>query len=159
MGLNAPAKNADNTPLAAGADDHEDEEEEYEFRLFSAPTKPTATTETSAETTGKKESGEKQSEGGDKPGSGTQKLRIRLHSPTRAPGEGRFVKAFRGWQYYFSTSSLWTEGGDKSEEEEADLAAKKKQFEDIAVTGEHMMSWAKSQPWVSRSPNCILTVF
>ncbi|KAJ5290886.1 hypothetical protein N7478_000137 [Penicillium angulare] len=150
IGINAPTDNADNAPLAPGADD-EDEEQEYEFRLFSAPTKPTPTTETSGDTTGKKNSDGKPSEGGDKPSSGTQKLRIRLNSPTAASGEGKFVKAFRGWQYYFSTSSLWNDSGDKSEEE-ADQAEKKKQFEDTAVTGEHVLSWTKSQPW----PGCHL---
>lgn len=148
IGTNMSSENTENIPQPLGADENEDEEQEFEFRLFSAPTKPTPTTETTGETTENKKSTEKSSESGDKAGSGTQKLRIRLRSPTPGSGEGRFVKAFRGWQYYFSTPSLWNEKEDNSEEE-ADQTEKKRQFEDIAVTGEHMLSWAKSQPWVS----------
>lgn len=154
IGGNATSENENKPPPPPGADENEDEEQEFEFRLFSAPTKPTPTTETTGEATRENKPTEAPSEGGDKASTGTQKLRIRLRSPTPGSGEGRFVKAFRGWQYYFSTSSLWNDGGDKTEEE-ANQAEKQKQFEDIAVTGEHMQSWAKSQPWVSRFTDLI----
>lgn len=144
---------ATETGQQAAANAEEDEEQEFEFRLFSAPTKPADTTEKTGESGDKKDS-KKSSDGAEKPSAGTQKLRIRLQSPEPGsgdPSEGRFVKASRGWQYYFSTASLWDKNEDKSEDE-AEQAEKRRQFEDIAVTGDHMMSWAKSQPWVSCSP-------
>lgn len=112
--------------------------------MFSAPAKAKDTTtkaETEDNTTNDKGAA------GDKQAGGTQKLRIRLRSPSPTnPSEGRFVKAFRGWHYYFSTPSLYglkvTE--DKEHEEE-----RRRQFEEMAVSGEHITTWAKSQPWVS----------
>ncbi|KAJ5720426.1 uncharacterized protein N7483_008360 [Penicillium malachiteum] len=139
--LIGPNVESENTSNGTQPGANEEEEQEFEFRLFSAPTKTPDTTQ-------------KPSDGGDKAGSETQKLRIRVRSPTPGsgdPSEGRFVKAFRGWQYYFSSSSLWNKSEVKSEDE-ADQTRKKEQFEDIAVTGEQMMSWAKSQPW----PGCHL---
>ncbi|KAJ5702247.1 hypothetical protein N7488_009795 [Penicillium malachiteum] len=152
--LIGPNVESEHTKNETQQDANEDDEQEFEFRLFSAPTKTADTTRKAEDGSGKKSSTEKFSDGGDKAGSGTQKLRIRVRSPTPGsgdPSEGRFVKAFRGWQYYFSNSSLWSKREVESEEE-ADQATKKEQFEDIAVTGEQMMSWAKSQPW----PGCHL---
>ncbi|KXG48081.1 Protein of unknown function DUF2011 [Penicillium griseofulvum] len=122
----------------------EDEEQEFEFRLFSAPAK---STEDAAKTD------EKSTE--EKLVPTTQKLRIRLHSPTPGSGggEGRFVKASRGWDYYFSTPSLQgTRSGELTAEDESRIAEKKKQFEDMAVSGEHMLTWANSLVW----PGCHL---
>ncbi|CAI7645160.1 unnamed protein product [Penicillium glandicola] len=130
--------------------ENEDEEQEFEFRLFSAPTK---STEDRAKNSGK-DTDEKSTEA--KPAPTTQKLRIRLHSPTPGSGagtEGRFVKASRGWDYYFSTPSLQgTRSGEPTAEDESRIAEKKKQFEDMAVSGEHMLTWAKSLVW----PGCHL---
>ncbi|KAJ5125681.1 Protein of unknown function DUF2011 [Penicillium atrosanguineum] len=124
----------------------EDEEQEFEFRLFSAPAKAKDTT-TKAETEDKFTT-DKGTEGNIQTG-GTQKLRIRLRSPSPAnPSEGRFVKAFRGWQYYFSAPSLY---GLKDIEEENEVE-RRRQFEEMAVSGEHITTWAKSQPW----PGCHL---
>lgn len=156
MGTNDTPEEADNTQQA-DANAEEDEEQEFEFRLFSAPTKSADTTEKSEEAADKKDS-KKSSAGAEKPSAGTQKLRIRLQSPEPGsgdPSQGRFVKASRGWQYYFSTASLWDKNEDNSEDE-AEQAEKRRQFEDIAVTGDHMMSWAKSQPWVSCYPQGFL---
>ncbi|KAJ5662156.1 uncharacterized protein N7477_009772 [Penicillium maclennaniae] len=125
----------------------EDEEQEFEFRLFSAPAKAKdTTTKTEVED---KSTEDKVEESGKETG-GTQKLRIRLRSPSPAnPSEGRFVKAFRGWQYYFSTPSLYgfKDVGDQEQEVE-----RRRQFEEMAVSGEHITTWAKSQPW----PGCHL---
>lgn len=133
---NGPSQTADN----------EDEEQEFEFRLFSAPAKSTKDT---AEQSGK-DTDEKTTEAPT-----IQKLRIRLHSPTTGSGagtEGRFVKSFRGWDYYFSTPSLQgTRSGELTAEEESRIAEKKKQFEDMAVSGQHMLTWANSLVWVRRS--------
>jgi len=140
------SKIAEDTPEQAGGE--EDDEQEFEFRLFSAPS--------TLNSTGK-EAGETNKKAKDTPGSetlvytGTQKLRIRLRSPTPGsgdPSEGRFVRASRGWQYYFSTPLLWGSGvelGDQSSQSEM-----RRQFEDMAVTGEQIITWAKSQPWVSQ---------
>ena len=124
----------------------EDEEQEFEFRLFSAPAKAKDTT-TKAET--EDNSTKDKGAAGDKQTGGTQKLRIRLRSPSPAnPSEGRFVKAFRGWQYYFSTPSLYALKDIEDEEHEEE---RRRQFEEIAVSGEHITTWAKSQPWVSHT--------
>ncbi|KAJ6008493.1 hypothetical protein N7540_012469 [Penicillium herquei] len=152
IGPNKVSEDTTNGTQPGANEEEEEEEQEFEFRLFSAPTKTADTTQKAEDGSGVKSSTEKSSDGGDQVGSGTQKLRIRLRSPSPGdPSEGRFVKAFRGWQYYFSSSSLWNQSEVKSADE-ADQATKKEQFEDIAVTGEQMMSWAKSQPW----PGCHL---
>ncbi|KAJ6049747.1 hypothetical protein N7499_011664 [Penicillium canescens] len=137
----------------------DDEEQEFEFRLFSAPAKSTENAtngsekDAEANSTGKSQ---KKSTGTDaQPSTVTQKLRIRLRSPSPGAGgsEGRFVKASRGWDYYFSTPSLLgTRNSDVSSEDEDSIAEKKRQFEDMAVTGEHMLTWAQSQAW----PGCHL---
>ncbi|KAJ5773082.1 hypothetical protein N7457_007978 [Penicillium paradoxum] len=136
----------DNDPSA----ENEDEEQEFEFRLFSAPAK---STEQAKE---KSENDTNANDAESKPAAATQKLRIRLHSPTPGSGdstEGRFVKASRGWDYYFSTPSLQgTSRGEPTAEESSQIAEKKKQFEDMAVSGQHMMTWAQSLVW----PGCHL---
>ncbi|OOQ83500.1 hypothetical protein PEBR_34366 [Penicillium brasilianum] len=135
---------------------NDEEEQEFEFRLFSAPTKPKDATPKDQETT----DGDHAASKGETPSgkdtknttAGTQKLRIRLRSPTPSgdPSEGRFVKAFRGWQYYFSTPSLF--GLDEDDMVKETIAEQRRQFEDMAVTGEHITTWAKAQPW----PGCDL---
>ncbi|KAL3465949.1 hypothetical protein BJX64DRAFT_33449 [Aspergillus heterothallicus] len=132
---------ATSTAPPEDAKDDEDEEQEFEFRLFSGP----APTETST----------KDAPNGTSD-SGAQKLRIRLRSPTPttgADGEGRFVKPFRGWSYYFTAPGLLS--GEKTEIDGAigdeGLALKRKQFEDVAVSGEDMVRFA-GVPW----PGCDL---
>ncbi|KAL2811500.1 hypothetical protein BJX63DRAFT_275366 [Aspergillus granulosus] len=122
----------------------EDEEQEFEFRLFSAPapTNPSGK-EDSNGATGTTESG-------------AQKLRIRLRSPTPAAGaggEGRFVKPFRGWSYYFTAPGLLSgekRDGDRDGEDEG-IALKRRQLEDVAVSGEDIIKLA-GVPW----PGCDL---
>lgn len=123
---------------------NEEEEQEFEFRLFSAPVKarePAAPAQ--------RELDAEKSVNKDQDFGGAQKLRIRLRSPTPVPSDpskGRFVKAFRGWQYYFSTPSLF---GLREDQIETDRQLeRRRQFEDMAVTGQYMETWAKSQPWV-----------
>lgn len=139
----------------------EDDEQEFEFRLFSAPA-PSKPDADSANITkapvgkSKSEKKEKKLESleTEATNAGTQKLRIRLRSPTPVstdPSEGRFVKAFRGWRYYFTSPSL---SGLRTtdtvlENEDNDAAEKRRKCEDAAVTGEHMLTWAQAQPWVS----------
>ncbi|KAJ6093583.1 hypothetical protein N7486_008872 [Penicillium sp. IBT 16267x] len=148
---NATFKIAEDTPEHAGGE--EDDEQEFEFRLFSAPANPKATAQTSGEEAGETNKKAKHTPGEKQINSGTQKLRIRLQSPTPGsgdPSEGRFVKASRGWQYYFSTPSLW--GSSIESGEQDSQLEKREQFQDMAVTGEHIVTWAKSQPW----PGCHL---
>lgn len=125
----------------------EDEEQEFEFRLFSAPAKSTEDTTKQSE----KDTNEQDTE--KKPAQTTQKLKIRLHSPTPGSGDGtdgRFVKASRGWDYYFSTPSLQgTSYGKPTEEEANRILEQKKQFEDMAVSGQHMLTWSQKLVWVS----------
>lgn len=132
----------------APADDNEDDEQEFEFRLFSAPTKSKETTEKAPST--EQQDTSKGDEEQKAPGKeGTQKLRIRLRSPTPVsarPEDGRFVKAFRGWQYYFTTPTLYGLKDDSNTDEK--LAEMRRQYEDTAVTGDHITTWAKAQPWV-----------
>ncbi|GAB1215832.1 hypothetical protein ATERTT37_005029 [Aspergillus terreus] len=121
----------------------EDEEQEFEFRLFSAPAPRKSDAPTSTDTAG----------AADPDAAKTQKLRIRLRSPS--PGEvgleeGRFVTPSRGWEYYFTTPALLS-GTSVGDELAAATALKRKQFEDVAVTGEQMMGWAQV-PW----PGCDL---
>lgn len=134
------------------AQQEDDEEQEFEFRLFSAPAKSTenATKGTDAKSTEISQTRSTESE--NQPSAVTQKLRIRLRSPSpgAAGSEGRFVKASRGWDYYFSTPSLLgRRNSDVSSEDEDAIAEKKQKFQDMAVTGEHMLTWAQSQAWVS----------
>lgn len=136
--------------IAPAAGNAEDEEQEFEFRLFSAPAKSKdTTTSTQKPASGDKPKNEPERTNKD---DATQKLRIRLRSPTpnTDPSEGRFVRAFRGWQYYFTTPSLFGLGeNSKAEELQAE---RRRQFEDMAVSGTHMAQWAKSQAWVSQFP-------
>lgn len=139
-------ENEDPIAPSAGNAEEEAEEQEFEFRLFSAPSK-TIDTPTPTQNQRKGDGLNKGSESANKDGA-TQKLRIRVRSPTpnRDPAEGRFVRAFRGWQYYFTAPSLLEIEG-KTEDEEIQ-AEKRRQFEDVSVTGEQLALWAKSQAWV-----------
>lgn len=136
--------------------DAEDEEQEFEFRLFSAPAKPKDKTPT-AESQAKEDNSKKDSKSTNKEGA-TQKLRIRLRSPTpnTDPSQGRFIRAFRGWQYYFTAPSLF--GIHGMPEDEESQAERRRQFEETAVSGEHLTEWAKSQPWVCTADPCLETM-
>ncbi|KAJ5776232.1 uncharacterized protein N7511_001243 [Penicillium nucicola] len=143
----------DNDPVQPEDDE---EEQEFEFRLFSAPTKSTenvAEKDTEANSTGKSKKAGAEPE--DQASTVTQKLRIRLRSPSPGAGvsEGRFLKASRDWNYYFSTPTLLGRRDiEISSEDEDAITEKKQQFENMAVTGEHMLTWAQSQAW----PGCHL---
>lgn len=142
-GLIGAAASQSNNELAQPAEvnNDSDEEQEFEFRLFSAPVAPNGVETGKGPDTATNVKETKPSAAEGQP----QKLRIRLRSPTPEPTEGRFVKAFRGWQYYVSTPSLL----DPKSTEDADITAEKqRQFEDVAVSGQHMLTWAKSQAWV-----------
>ncbi|KAJ9354385.1 hypothetical protein DTO027B9_4728 [Paecilomyces variotii] len=139
---------AANNPDPVDAPASEEAEQEFEFRLFSsAPAKQktdgAVPAGTSADTTG------------DGNAERTQKLRIRIRSPTPGDvsvGEGRFVVPFRGWEYYFTTPTLL--GGYGKEDIariEERAAAKRAEFESIAVSQTQLFEWAK-QPW----PGCHL---
>ncbi|KAF7718286.1 Uncharacterized protein PECH_002888 [Penicillium ucsense] len=147
--------NKDNTAKATDSPNEEDEQE-FEFRLFSAPAKSTnntasqnATTSTGGASTQANGTVSEQSE---PVKAVTQKLRIRLRSPSPSgnPSEGRFIKAFRGWQYYASTPTLL--GLEESEKVKQSIAAQRQRYEEIAVTGDIVTAWAKTQPW----PGCDL---
>jgi hypothetical protein len=138
--LIAPAESTAPEPRSQD-DSHkqeDEEEQEFEFRLFSAPAAPTSTT---------KDGKTPATEGEQKAVSGgTQKLRIRLRSPTpgAVDGEGRFLNPFRGWQYYFTTPELLTGSGAR---QDSALTTRRKQFEEVAVTGEQLLGWSEVS-WV-----------
>ncbi|GKZ33416.1 hypothetical protein AbraIFM66950_003272 [Aspergillus brasiliensis] len=139
--LLAPSSPQPTTEANTNPKEEEDEEQEFEFRLFSAPTK----SEPKEGVAGEKEDAQQ----------AAQKLRIRVRSPT--PGavgveDGRFVNPFRGWGYYFSAPGLMA--GVKEEqglEEEERLREKRRQFEDVAVSGVQVVGF-KGVPW----PGCHL---
>lgn len=143
--LIAPAESTAPTPaLKEDGHQQEDEEQEFEFRLFSAPAAPKSTT---------KDEEAPATEGGETAVSrGTQKLRIRLRSPTPGvvDGEGRFLNPFRGWQYYFTTPELLSDSGAKQDPASASTN-RRKQFEEVAVTGQQMLRWSEVS-W----PGCYL---
>lgn len=58
------------------------------------------------------------------------------------------MNPFRGWRYYFTTPGLLS-GSKENKVEDEELGLKRRQFKDVAVTGEHMLGWASVQPWVS----------
>ena len=129
-------------PETQGTKDNEPEEQEFEFRLFSSAPAPKASS------TAHKESGDSTTT--TVAAQSAQKLRIRLRSPTPTAlgsGEGGFVNPFRGWSYYFSTPELLTGTGAKGDED-VGVALKRKQFEDVAVSGEDMVKLS-GVPWVS----------
>ncbi|OJI83089.1 hypothetical protein ASPTUDRAFT_44422, partial [Aspergillus tubingensis CBS 134.48] len=135
--LLAPQSDDNPTPQPTTSNPAEDEEEqEFEFRLFSAPAKSSSKNEDQAAAVD--------------PSSTTQaqKLRIRVRSPT--PGavgveDGRFVNPFRGWGYYFSAPGrMMMAGGEKEkvQEEEERLREKRRQFEDVAVSGVQVVGFS-----------------
>lgn len=127
----------------------EDEEQEFEFRLFSTPRKPTSAAGERKE--GGQSGGDNVKASKEDNATATQKLRIRLHSPTPGPAdisEGRFVNPFRGWGYYFTAPALLSGSSAGNENEDADVALRRKLFEDVAVSGQNVLDWA-DVPWVS----------
>lgn len=148
------AQEGDKKSEKDGKEREEDEEQEFEFRLFSAPVSRKAADTATKPQVGDNEKG-KTSANDDR--AGTQKLRIRLRSPTPGPAdlsEGRFVNPFRGWGYYFTRPELLSGSrsqGIAGEDEGMDAALKRKQFEELAVSGQHILGWAL-QPWVSFIP-------
>ncbi|RAK90149.1 hypothetical protein BO79DRAFT_208431 [Aspergillus costaricaensis CBS 115574] len=112
----------------------EDEEQEFEFRLFSAPAKSSSKSEDQASAAAESSSTTQ-----------AQKLRIRVRSPT--PGavgveDGRFVNPFRGWGYYFSAPGMMAGEKEKEQEEEERLREKRRQFEDVAVSGVQVVGFS-----------------
>lgn len=151
IGAAAASQETEEPSRPPGAGHGEDEEQEFEFRLFNAPVKSQDKTTSSQPESGTDNASTTKTKdlaSGAQNGS-TQKLRIRLRSPTPTtnPSEGRFVKASRGWQYYFSTPSLF--GIEAESEHSEQQAERRRQFEDIAVSGKHLTTWALSQKWVS----------
>ncbi|RMJ24363.1 hypothetical protein PHISP_04764 [Aspergillus sp. HF37] len=127
----------------------EDEEQEFEFRLFG-----TATAHNN-----KQEGKEKEDQ---KPVDNppAQKLRIRLRSPSPGPldpSQGRFVRPFRGWEYYFTTPGLLSTSTSTLAGINADAGVdngfieKRRQFEDVAVSGDEVVR-LQQQAW----PGCHL---
>ncbi|PYH44122.1 DUF2011 domain-containing protein [Aspergillus saccharolyticus JOP 1030-1] len=130
----------------------DDEEQEFEFRLFSAPA-PTATTKPAADATAENSAANEQKTSSIPAATAAQKLRIRVRSPTPGAGgadDGRFVNPFRGYDHYFTAPGSMTGGKVDIQEEEA-LRAKRQQFEEVAVSGLQMLGFAQV-PW----PGCYL---
>ncbi|EED23393.1 conserved hypothetical protein [Talaromyces stipitatus ATCC 10500] len=118
-----------------------DDEEEFDFRLFSAPN-------TATKIPGAKKEEEMK----------TQKLKIRLRSPTPVdaqPGEGRFIVPFRGWSYYVTKPEMMNLSARDEQEKiqiEEEDSMRRRQFEDVAVTGDDVVRWARSM----ETPGCHL---
>ncbi|PLN75851.1 hypothetical protein BDW42DRAFT_179976 [Aspergillus taichungensis] len=131
----------ENDPTTEPPHEDEDEEQEFEFRLFSAPAGAGNQPHPSADATAP---GAQDASGGGEGAGGTQKLRIRLRSPSpgaAGSGEGRIVNPFRGWEYYFTAPGLLS--GTTVAGEDVEFQMKRRQFEDVAVSGENMQAWAK----------------
>lgn len=58
------------------------------------------------------------------------------------------MNPFRGWSYYFSAPGLLS--GEKGADEDVGVALKRKQFEDVAVSGEDMVNFSVVD-WVSHA--------
>ncbi|PGH09138.1 hypothetical protein GX51_00892 [Blastomyces parvus] len=141
----------------------EEEEQEFEFRLFHAP--PTGvgkclsghsqTAKSNGEGEGDHNNGPRQIDMKD---AGIQKFRIKLRSPTPTAndGVGGFVAPFRGWEYYFSDPE-WARrkmAGDRIEAPTVESDARRKErFVDAAVNGETILEWANKRDW----PGCYLS--
>lgn len=112
----------------------EEQEDEFEFRLFGS----------SVATASKSDSA------GDIK---TQKLRIRVRSPTPAeisPDDGGFLVPFRGWYHYVTTPELLDRPlGDTRYVEIQNR--KRKEYESVAVSGEDVLKWARVE-----APGCHL---
>lgn len=137
------------TDAKQNSQEGEDEEQEFEFRLFSAPRKPTAVVGERKE--GGQSGVDNVKASKEDNATTTQKLRIRLRSPTPGPAdisEGRFVNPFRGWSYYFTAPALHSGSSTGNENEDADVALRRKLFEEVAVSGQNVLDWA-DVPWVS----------
>ncbi|KDB24334.1 hypothetical protein H109_03779 [Trichophyton interdigitale MR816] len=134
-------------------EDAEEEEQEFEFRLFSSVSTRKTADESRSTTKGHDGSGL----------GGVQKLRIRLRSPSpsaRPLGDGGFLVPFRGWDYYFSNPELvmravgdtsWQRGA-KDKNTSKQLDALRDTFKDTAVDGETILARAASVAW----PGCHL---
>jgi hypothetical protein len=76
-----------------------------------------------------------------------------LHSPAPEDikaGDGRFVVPFRGWQYYFTKPEVMQlpYSGEQARVEET----RRREYEDVAVTGSQLLEWAQS----TKTPGCHL---
>lgn len=128
----------------------EEEEQEFEFRLFSTSTQKRDARRDESGTAGKPAQGDTKSVKAD-----TKKLRIRIRSPTPGPvdpSEGRLVRPFRGWEYYFTTPELLSSSQPTETRYDTD---KRSQFEDVAVSGTEMMEWAK-EVWVGIASSFVI---
>jgi hypothetical protein len=135
------------TDAAAPNGDDEQQEQEFEFRLFSgAPAKRRAPDD------GQKPDGVDDSTVNSSRDDGTRKLRIRLRSPTPGPvdiSEGKFVTPFRGWRYYVTSPALILSGQHHAEADST-IDARRNEYEDVAVSGTQLVELAARGTWVSR---------
>ncbi|PGH34212.1 hypothetical protein GX50_02986 [[Emmonsia] crescens] len=145
----------------------EEEEREFEFRLFRAPPVPAQKDVTGHDQGSKGRNLGEYGEGVhmhtdapeqmDAKNAGIQKFRIRLRSPTPTinDGDGGFVVPFRGWEYYFSDPE-WVRrkvAGDGIGHQSIELDTRQKErFIDAAVCGETILEDAKNNIW----PGCHL---
>jgi Fungal protein of unknown function (DUF2011) len=113
---------------SALSEDQADAGETFEFRLFSAKARLVV-------------------EGGELEGPlearGLAQVNIRSPSPV-VHGDGGFLVPLRPQSYYFIPA------GDECREEGE---RRRKEFADVAVAGEEVMSSARSTAWVRRSPH------
>ncbi|OJD22484.1 hypothetical protein ACJ73_06170 [Blastomyces percursus] len=140
----------------------EEEEQEFEFRLFHSPP-ARAGKGLSGHARAGKPSDESEGDHNDGPqqidmkDAGIQKFKIKLRSPTPTSNDrvGGFVVPFRGWEYYFSDPE-WAKqkmAGDGIEARTVELDARQKErFIDAAVSGETILEGAKKVAW----PGCHL---
>jgi len=128
----------------------EGQEQEFEFRLFSGPTIPKASITSGGQFDVSNQDGKRLTSNNRKE---TQKLRIRLHSPTPEPakrGEGKFIQSFRGWQYYFTTPELHSTSNVRPNTPNT----LRKEYEDVAISGPRLIQLARKDIWVSHLNRC-----
>ncbi|OXV09386.1 hypothetical protein Egran_02858 [Elaphomyces granulatus] len=122
-------------------------EQGFDFRLFSVPMKSMVHDSNELDVETNERPGCKNNDAG-KFNDGTRKLQIYSPSPGPVvPSEGRFVVPHRGWQHYVTTPSILSEGSVG-----INASLKRREYEDVAVTGEQILNWEKRGTW----PGCHL---
>ncbi|EEH47525.2 uncharacterized protein PADG_03609 [Paracoccidioides brasiliensis Pb18] len=143
----------------------EEEEQEFEFRLFHSAALPARKGSTDQKpgdggkianrpVDGVHMSPKEHNEAAD---AGIQRFRIRLRSPTPAARDekGEFVIPFRGWEYYFSNPE-WIKRKSAVKQGEGQRfeldTPGRERFIDAAVSGKSIIEHSKNGPW----PGCHL---
>ncbi|WEW58127.1 hypothetical protein PRK78_003594 [Emydomyces testavorans] len=140
------------TALDHATEEDQDEEQEFEFRLFSNPKTPDRSTRRDAN---------KKPRDTNHPAIQKLKIRVRSPSPTDVAEEGGFTVPFRGWEYYFSEPELVMRVLSRGTKRHPLLNVKskdpnkqriKQQFLEAAVTSGDILAASRPENW----PGCHL---